>query len=74
MILGGGAQAKAGKKTQRLLARGKKPHQPVGQGKKLNTNSLPEAPSQIINGPPLISEPNMTISHVDLIQSIWDTR
>ncbi len=67
MIWGGGLGQKRGKKTQLLLdnleeKNNSKTHQPVGQekklisklagGKKLNTNSLPEAP-QIINGPSL---------------------
>ncbi len=70
--LGGGAPAKAGKKTQRLLVQEKNStQQPVqrlvaeekkfnGQlprkKKKLNANSLPEAPPQIINGPSLITD------------------
>ncbi len=50
MIWGGGARAKAGKKTQRLLGRGKKTQlnnpeekktrQPVGQEKKNSTRIL----------------------------------
>ncbi len=51
-MIWGGARAKVGKKTQRLLARGKKTQLNnleetqllVGQEKKLNTNSLPEGP------------------------------
>ncbi len=46
-MIWGGARAKAGEKTQRLLAR-----QQVGREKKLNANFLPQAP-QIINGPSL---------------------
>ncbi len=53
----GGARAKAGKKTQRLLAREKKnlkTHQSVGREKKLNTNSLPEAPPWSLMVRPLL--------------------
>ncbi len=62
-MIWGGARAKAGKRTQRLLTQEKNSiQQQVGQeknstvgwpGKKLNANSLPEAPPQIINGPSL---------------------
>ncbi len=46
-----GGSGKSWKKNSMVTRPGKK--QSVARGKKLNANSLPEAPRQIINGPPL---------------------
>ncbi len=65
MIWGGGSGKSGKKKTQRLLAwekknstqqpgRKKKLNCRLARKKKLNKNSLPEAPPQIINGPSLM--------------------
>ena len=52
-MIWGEARATAGKKKRSASWPGKKTHQPVGQERKLNTNSLAEAPPKIINGPSL---------------------
>ena len=48
LMVWGGGSGERGKKNSTATRPGKKPHQPVGQEKKLNTR-----PPQIINGPSL---------------------